>query len=53
MGWRRLVTSRKDAETGKKRSVRVWQRPKDDPLERSHFERLLSHITLLISLHFS
>ena len=32
MGWRRLVTSRKDVETGKKRSVRVWQRPKDDPL---------------------
>ncbi len=32
MGWRRLVTSRKDTETGKKRSVRVWQRPKDDPL---------------------
>ena len=32
MGWRRLVTSRKDEETGKKRSVRVWQRPKDDPL---------------------
>ena len=31
MGWRRLVTSRKDA-TGKSKSVRVWQRPKDDPL---------------------
>ena len=31
MGWRRLVTSRKDA-SGKSKSVRVWQRPKDDPL---------------------
>ena len=32
MGWRRLVTSRKDKATGKSKSVRVWQRPKDDPL---------------------
>ena len=32
MGWRRLVTSRKCAETGKSKSVRIWQRPKDDPL---------------------
>ena len=32
MGWRRLVTTRKDDATGKRKSVRVWQRPKDDPL---------------------
>ncbi len=36
MGWRRLVTSRKDAATGKSKSVRVWQRPKDDPLSEDH-----------------
>ena len=35
MGWRRLVTSRKDAN-GKSKSVRVWQRPKDDPLDETH-----------------
>ena len=35
MGWRRLVTSRKD-ETGKSRSVRIWKRPKDDPIDESH-----------------
>ena len=32
MGWRRLVTTRKCADSGKSKSVRVWQRPKDDPL---------------------
>jgi hypothetical protein len=37
MGWRRLVTSRKDPVTGKSKSVRVWQRPKDDPLSEGHF----------------
>ena len=36
MGWRRLVTSRKDPVTGKSKSVRVWQRPKDDPLTEDH-----------------
>ena len=36
MGWRRLVTSRKDPVTGKSKSVRVWQRPKDDPLNEDH-----------------
>ena len=36
MGWRRLVTSRKDPTTGKSKSVRVWQRPKDDPLTEDH-----------------
>ena len=41
MGWRRLVTSRKDPTTGKSKSVRVWQRPKDDPLSESYFERFL------------
>ena len=33
MGWRRLVTSRKDAQTGKSKSVRIWKRPKDDPID--------------------
>ena len=36
MAWRRLVTSRKDEATGRSRSVRVWQRPKDDPLLEEH-----------------
>ena len=36
MGWRRLVTTRKDEATGKRKSVRVWQRPKDDPLPENH-----------------
>ena len=36
MGWRRLVTSRKDPTTGKSKSVRIWQRPKDDPLPDDH-----------------
>jgi hypothetical protein len=36
MGWRRLVTSRKDAATGKSKSVRIWQRPKSDPLLEEH-----------------
>ena len=36
MGWRRLVTSRKDPATGKSKSVRVWQRPKNDPLLEDH-----------------
>ena len=35
MGWRRLVTSRKDSN-GKKKSIRIWQRPKDDPIDESH-----------------
>jgi len=36
MGWRRLVTTRKDPVTGKSKSVRLWQRPKDDPLTEEH-----------------
>ena len=36
MGWRRLVTSRKDPVTGKSKSVRLWQRPKDDPINEDH-----------------
>ena len=36
MGWRRLVTSRKDPVTGKHKSVRVWVRPKDDPINENH-----------------
>ncbi len=35
MGWRRLVTSRKDAN-GKSKSIRIWQRPKNDPLNEDH-----------------
>lgn len=36
MGWRRLVTCRKDPTTGRSKSVRLWQRPKDDPLLEDH-----------------
>ena len=36
MGWRRLVTSRKDPGTGKSKSVRIWKRPVDDPLVEDH-----------------
>jgi predicted P-loop ATPase len=36
MGWRRLVTSRKDPVTGKSKSVRIWKRPKDDPIDETH-----------------
>ncbi len=36
MGWRRLVTSRKDPGTGKSKSIRIWQRPKDDPISDDH-----------------
>lgn len=36
MGWRKFVTSRKDSVTGKVKSVRIWQRPKDDPLPEDH-----------------
>ena len=35
IGWRRLNTSRKDAN-GKSKSVRLWQRPKNDPLNEDH-----------------
>ena len=36
MGWRRQVTSRKDPITNKSKSVRIWARPKDDPLPEDH-----------------
>ena len=36
MGWRRLVTSRKDPASGKSKSIRIWQRPKDEPLLDDH-----------------
>jgi len=36
LGWRRLNTSRKDPITGKTKSVRLWVRPKDDPLTEEH-----------------
>ncbi len=39
MGWRRLVTSRRDPSTGKSKSIRIWQRPKDDPLNEDHILR--------------
>jgi predicted P-loop ATPase len=39
MGWRRLVTSRKDPLTGKSKSVRIWRRPADDPLNEDHILR--------------
>ena len=36
LGWRRRNTSRKDPVTGKSKSVRLWVRPKDDPLTEDH-----------------
>ncbi len=30
LGWRRLITSRKDPHSGKSKSVRLWKRPKDE-----------------------
>ena len=39
MGWRRLVTSRKDPLTGKSKSVRIWRRPENDPLNEDHILR--------------
>ncbi len=32
LNWRKFSTSRKDPASGKSKSTRVWQRPKDDPL---------------------
>lgn len=36
LGWRRLSTKRKDPQTNKWKSVRIWQRPKNDPLDENH-----------------
>lgn len=36
LGWRRTVTSRKDPVTGRQKSVRLWLRPKNDPLPEDH-----------------
>ena len=36
LGWRRKNTSRKDKVTGKVKSVRLWVRPKDDPITEEH-----------------
>lgn len=36
LGWRRLSTKRKDPQTNKFKSVRIWQRPKNDPLDENH-----------------
>lgn len=33
MGWRRLVTSRKDPLTGRSKSVRLWKRPSDEEVK--------------------
>ena len=35
-GWRKQSTSRKDPITGKKKSVRIWKRPVNDPLNENH-----------------
>ena len=35
-GWRKQETSRKDPLTGKKKSVRIWKRPANDPLNENH-----------------
>lgn len=36
MGWRRQVTSRKDPITGRQKSIRLWLRPANDPLNEDH-----------------
>ena len=36
LGWRRKQTTRKDKITGKRKSVRLWVRPEDDPLDEGH-----------------
>jgi len=36
LNWRRVNTSRKDPVTGKSKSVRLWVRPKDDPISEDH-----------------
>ena len=36
LGWRRLNTSRRDPVTKKTKSVRLWVRPTDDPLNEDH-----------------
>ena len=36
LGWRRKQTKRKDAVTGKRKSVRLWVRPENDPIDESH-----------------
>ena len=36
MGWRRQVTRRKDPISKKSKSVRIWARPKDDPISEDH-----------------
>lgn len=35
LGWRRLVTTRTDAATGKRRTVRLWIRPKGDDIDET------------------
>lgn len=39
MGWRRQITSRKDPITGRQKSVRLWLRPANDPLDEDHIAK--------------
>tara|TARA_R100001224_G_scaffold113906_1_gene102128 strand:+ start:8732 stop:10957 length:2226 start_codon:yes stop_codon:yes gene_type:complete len=36
LGWRRIVTTKKDELSGKRKSIRVWRRPENDPLIEDH-----------------
>ena len=36
LGWRRVVTTKKDNLSGKRKSIRVWRRPENDPLIEDH-----------------
>ena len=36
LGWRRFNTTRKDQATGNMKSVRLWQRPENDPVIEDH-----------------
>ena len=36
LGWRKLKTNRKNEETGKVESLRLWRRPDNDPIDESH-----------------
>ena len=36
LGWRRVVTTKKDNVSGKRKSIRVWRRPENDPLIEDH-----------------
>ena len=36
LGWRKLKTNRKNADTGEMESLRLWKRPKNDPIDERH-----------------